>query len=129
MDIPSYNEIMLPMLQYLSDQKNHSYQKINEYLITFFKLTSEDIEQLTPKGTKRVFDSRCQWTRFYLTKSGLIKNSKRKSKITKEGTNFLKVHSTSINKTTLLEIPHFSEFIQKITFKAQENYKKNHEVS
>ena len=129
MDIPSYTEIMLPMLQHLSDQKNDSYEKINEHVVTLFKLTSKDMAQLTPKGNKRIFDSRIQWARFYLTKSGLIKNSKQKSTITEEGISFLKKHPISFDKTTLLEISHFSEYMQEINFNSQEKYKKNHKIS
>ena len=104
---------MLPMLQKITNQKSHSYEEINEFLIKKFKLTDEDISKLTPKGNKRIFNNRVHWARFYLTKSGLMINSKKKSKITKEGISFLKKHPDSFNKTTLLEIPQFAEYIQK----------------
>ena len=113
MTIPKYNEIMLPMLQNIVNQKSHSYENISEFLIKHFKLTDEDISKLTPKGNKRIFDNRVQWARFYLTKSGLMENSKRNSKITKEGTSFLKKHPDSFNRTTLLEIPQFAEYMKK----------------
>ena len=102
---------------------------MNEHVITLFKLTSKDIAQLTPKGNKRILDSRIQWARFYLTKSGMIKNSKKKSTITTQGVNFLKKHPTFFNKITLLEIPQFSEYMQETNLKAQKNYQKKHKVS
>ena len=45
MTIPKYNEIMLPMLQNIVNQKSHSYENISEFLIKHFKLTDEDISK------------------------------------------------------------------------------------
>ena len=123
MNIPNYNDIMLPMLQYLSDEKIHSFKKINEHLIIHLKLTDEERDQLTPKGNKKVFDSRCEWSRFYLKKAGLMENPKSGwCKISKEGVLFLKSHSKSITRNTLLVIPAFSKFMKE-TY--EKSYSKN----
>ncbi len=117
---------MLPMLQFLSDEKTYSFKKINNHLVTFFKLANEEIEFLTPNGKKRLFANRCDWARFYLKKAKLIESPKTGFiKISNEGVSFLKSHQTEIHRNTLLEIPSFSKFIKEINEKYYNKKKKN----
>ncbi len=117
---------MLPMLQFLSDEKSYSSKKIYNHLVTFFKLTTEEIEFLTPNGKKRLFNNRCDWSRFYLKKAKLIESPKTRSvKISNEGLSFLKSHQTEIHRNTLLEIPSFSKFIKEINEKHYNKIKKD----
>ena len=90
MNIPKYNYIMLPLLQHLSDKKDHSLTKINDYLVIHFKLTEEEQNMTNSKSNKTIFSNRCEWSRFYLKKAGLIESPKSKfTRITKDVLNFL----------------------------------------
>ncbi len=118
---------MLPMLQFLSDEKSYSLKEIHDHLVTFFKLTDEEIEFLTSNGKKRLFNNRCDWSRFYLKKAKLIESPKTQSvKISNEGLSFLKSHQTEIHRNTLLEIPGFSKFMKEINLNYNNKKKKRH---
>lgn len=124
MNIPKYNDIMLPLLQHLSDKKDHSLTKINDYLVIHFKLTEEEQNMTNSKSNKTIFSNRCEWSRFYLKKAGLIESPKSKfTRITKDGLNFLESHPKSITRNTLLEIPDFAKFMKKIYDKRYHNKK------
>lgn len=114
MPIPKFDEIMHPILKFLSDNKQHSTKEINEQMANHFKLTSEEKTQLAPNGTKRIFDNRCDWARFYLKKAQLITSPKRSIlEITEEGMEFLKSHKNSFDKKTLMTLPTFFNFVEE----------------
>jgi restriction system protein len=119
MPFPKYNDIMFPLLQYLSDRKPHTILKINDHLVNHFQLTTEEKNQTTPKGNKTLFGSRCEWARFYLKKAELIEIPKIKHIcISKSGLDFLKSHTSSFDKHTLLEIQCFAKFIDDVEYKS-----------
>ncbi|MFC1566165.1 winged helix-turn-helix domain-containing protein, partial [Candidatus Neomarinimicrobiota bacterium] len=59
--IPKYEEIMLPLLQYLSDQKEHGLSETHDALAKQFKLTDDEIRTLLPSGKQAVFRNRVAW--------------------------------------------------------------------
>ena len=48
MAIPKYDEIMLPLLQALSDRKPHAKRELADKMADHFGLTSEEREQMLP---------------------------------------------------------------------------------
>jgi len=114
MAIPKYQEILRPILQYLSDEKPRSVQEINDYLAKHFQLTEEEKNCLKPSGGQALFKNRYGWAKFHLKKSGLLKTlSNADTKITKQGLEFLQSHQSSFDRKTLMEISQFSKFIKK----------------
>lgn len=65
MRIPDYQSIMLPLLQLLVDEKEHSLQESIEYLAEKFKLSDEARKELLPSGRQSAFDNRVGWARTY----------------------------------------------------------------
>ena len=56
--IPSYEEIMLPLLKLLSDSKEHSLQEADDKLSAHFNLSENERRELLPSGTQPVFRNR-----------------------------------------------------------------------
>ena len=76
MTIPDYQTIMLPLLHFADDGEVHSTREAINYLADFFKLTEEEIKEILPSGTARLFDNRIGWASTYLRKAGLIESPK-----------------------------------------------------
>ncbi len=119
--IPSFEEIMLPFLRMLENQKEYSLQEAEDYLANIFNLTEEEKRELLPSGQQPVFRNRLGWAKTYLKKSGLILSPKRAHfKITNRGLELLAKNPKEISIQTLNQYPEFVEF--KTT-------KKTHEIN
>ena len=111
MTIPKYNEIMLPLLQYLKDQKEHSLSDVKEYIYNLFKVTEEEKRELLPSGRQAIIDNRIGWARTYLKKAGLLKYMRRGFfKITDRGLSVLNENPSEINREYLMRFPEFVDF-------------------
>ncbi|HLO87394.1 MAG TPA: restriction endonuclease [Nostocaceae cyanobacterium] len=121
MSIPDFQTIMLPLLKYASDGKEHTLRETITYLADKFNLTEEERKELLQSGQQTVFDNRVGWSRTYLKKAGLLETPKRGCfKITDRGIEVLKQSPQEINVKFLKQFP---EFIQFTTTK------KDHDIS
>ena len=77
MAIPDYQTVMLPLLQSLSDAKEHSIGEVVDRLAEQFQLSAEEREQLLGSGQQTVMRNRAGWARTYLKKAGLIEATRR----------------------------------------------------
>ena len=77
MPIPDYESIMKPLLEYLSDDKEHSKSEVDDFIADIFSLTEEEKEELLPSGRQRLFYSRVGWAISYLKQASLIESPKR----------------------------------------------------
>ena len=77
MPIPDFQTTMLPLLRFMKDGNEHSIHKIVESLAQEFKLSEIELDEMLPSGKQSVFYNRVGWARTYLSKSGLIKISRR----------------------------------------------------
>lgn len=108
--IPTYEEIMLPLLKLLSDGKEHSLNEAEETLSKQFNLTEAERRQLIPSG-QAVFRSRIGWARTYFKKAVVITSPRRAHfLITDRGRDLLNENPKEINSQTLLRYPEFVEF-------------------
>ena len=57
MAIPDYQTIMLPLLKFMSDQKEHNVRDMINYLADEFQLSNEDKRRLLPSGNDVMFDN------------------------------------------------------------------------
>lgn len=120
MAIPDYQTIMLPLLKFASDEKEHSIHEAIKLLADQFHLTLEDRKELLPSGQQEVFVNRVGWARTYLKKSGLLEAPKRGVlKITERGKKILKSNPSEINNKLLSQFDEFKEF--KAKRRKQEN--------
>jgi restriction system protein len=63
MPIPNYQTMMLPLLQFLGDRKEHSIQEAVDQVSDAFQLTDEERRQLLPSGNQEVIRNRIGWAR------------------------------------------------------------------
>ena len=111
MAIPDFQSIMLPLLKYLGDRKEHHIREAIEALSQQFGLTPEERKELLPSGQQYVFDNRVGWARTYLKKARLIETTRRGYlKITERGLQVLQENPSEINVRYLMKFPEFVEF-------------------
>ena len=111
MAIPDFQSLMLPLLVFAGDGKEHSLQEAIEVLASQYHLTAEERRELLPSGRQATFDNRVGWTRTYLKKAGLLSSSKRGYfQITSRGQTVLEQKPPRINIAFLRRYPEFIEF-------------------
>ena len=115
MSIPDYQSIMLPLMRFASDQKEHQIVEYIEHLAQKFNVTPEERKELTPSGTDFLFNGRVRWARRYLSKAGLLEYTKRGFfKITQRGLQVLASNPSKIDDKLLEQFPEFKEFLTEI---------------
>ena len=88
--IPEFQMFMLPFLEFLKDEKEHTLKECVEAMRRHFNLTDEDMAAKLPSGTDTVVRNRTQWSRTYLSKAGIVDTVKKGVyKINQEGIQLL----------------------------------------
>ena len=70
MEIPDYQTMMLPLLQYPSDEKEHQINECANAIAKHFKLTEKQQNQLLPNGTYPILKDRMGWAKSYMKMAG-----------------------------------------------------------
>ena len=84
--IPSSKELIIPILNVMSDQKTYIASMLNKGVSEHFSLTEEQFSIAYPDSKETIFTSRMRASRFSLQKQGYIEEvSKRTYQITNEG--------------------------------------------
>lgn len=117
MPIPKYQEMMLPLLRYLSDGEKHTTKELYCYLSIFFNLTEEEVKQKMLNRNRGIFYDRLGWAKLYLQKAKLIESVARSTlKITSRGKEVLEDISLSeLSPSFLVQFPEFELFLRKAT--------------
>ncbi len=111
MAIPDYQTIMLPLLQFASDGKEHSIRDAIDRLGMLFELTEEELNELLPSGQSATFGNRIGWARTYLKKAGLLKSPRRGHfAITRRGLEVLQDPPERIDNKFLEQFQEFVDF-------------------
>lgn len=111
MAIPDYQSLMLPLLVFAGDGKEHSLREAIDTIAEQFHLTSEERREVLPSGRQATFDNRVGWSRTYLKKAGLLTSPKRSYfQITSRGQDVLASKPPVINVAYLRQFPEFREF-------------------
>lgn len=109
--IPKYEELMLPLLKYLSDEKEHGLSETHDILAKQFKLNYEEVRELLPSGKQTVFRNRVGWARTYMKKAGLLISTRLAYfKITSIGIVLLNENQPEINSKFLRRYDSFVKF-------------------
>jgi len=109
--IPDYQSIMLPLLKYAGDKKDHRIRDATEELANEFDLTEEERKELVPSGQQLTFDNRVSWANTYLKKAGLLGSARRGYfKISDRGIRVLEDRPDKIDIKYLERYPEFTEF-------------------
>lgn len=108
--IPDFQSLMLPLLRFLADGKEHTTKDTLNYLADEFKLTEEQRLEMLPSRNQTVFYNRVTWAKAHLKMAALVENLKRGSfKITPNGLNVLRQKPSLINLKFLRQVPAYME--------------------
>lgn len=111
MAIPTYDKIMLPILQLASDGEEHHIRNAIDRLANYFELTPEERTELLPSGRQATFDNRTHWARTYLVKAGLLESTGRGLfRITERGFNVIEANPARIDRKFLSQFEDFRDF-------------------
>jgi restriction system protein len=111
MPIPDFQTIMLPLLKFVSDGKEHQIQEIIGNLVELFDLSEQDRSELLPSGKEPVFNNRVRWAGFHLNKGGLLNKPRRGFlEITQRGHLVLKQNPPKIDMEFLRRYPEYLAF-------------------
>jgi restriction system protein len=109
--IPDYQKLMLPILRFAGDGKEHSLSEAADAIAQHFALSEEDRRELLPSGNQRKLYNRVGWSRFYLLKAGILEAVGRgRFKITDRGLSVLTSNPPELNVRFLEQYPEFLEF-------------------
>lgn len=77
MAVPTYDQLMLPLMKLLAEQTAPiKVSEVVELLAEYSKLSNDELEQTLPSG-KNIFKDRVAWAKTYLVKAGLVQQPKR----------------------------------------------------
>ncbi len=109
--IPDFQSLMLPMLKFAEDGKEHSTSEAQEILAKQFNVSEVDLAQLLPSGKQRVFANRVHWAKAHLKMSKLFEDTRRSYfKITERGRNVLKQKPSAVNIKFLKQFSEYLDF-------------------
>ncbi len=111
MAIPDFQSLMLPLLRYLGDGKEHPNQETTEALATEMKLSEEDRAAVLPSGQQAVFSNRVAWAKSHFKSAGLIESTGRGVyRITERGREVLAKNPKRIDLKFLDQFPGYRAF-------------------
>ena len=82
--IPSYKEMMLPILEFVAQRKEANTKEISKFIIEYFKLTDEEILQKIKSGTL-TYVSRTGWALSYLATTAQVRSKPKMIPLQKVG--------------------------------------------
>ncbi|HOV80168.1 MAG TPA: restriction endonuclease [Bacillota bacterium] len=113
MPVPDFQTIMLPLLAYVSDGKEHSLREIIEAIASQFNLSDIDRKELLPSGQQAVIDNRVGWAATHLKMAGLLISKRRGFyAITDRGRNALSQNIDKLNIKYLKQFPEYVDFLK-----------------
>lgn len=116
MTIPTYQEMMLPLLRVLANAGAELH--INEYsrrAAEAVGLSEEQMQATLPSGSL-TYANRCGWAAWYMQQAKLVEKVKRGClKITEEGLKLLATNPKTIDNKLLAAYPSFQEKVLKST--------------
>ena len=111
MSIPDYQTLMLPLLRFLGDEKEHSAGEAVDAVAAEFQLAAEEREQLLGSGQQTIIRNRIGWAHTYMKKAALITSTRRGFfRITERGQSVLSARPNRIDVRFLEQFPEFVAF-------------------
>jgi restriction system protein len=102
MEIPDFQQVMLPLLKFASDGQPHKIKEAIEYIANYFELSKEQKTVMLSSGAEAIVDNRVRWARFHLKKAGVFSDPFRgQFQITKRGKDLLKSNPVELNMKIL----------------------------
>lgn len=112
MAIPTYEDLMLPLLKLLSDGQERHIREIIGLLADKSNLSQEERERLLPSRSDTVIANRVGWARTHLTKTGLLEKQATRGfyKITSRGLDVASQNPPRVDNNFLRRFPEFVEW-------------------
>lgn len=111
MAIPTYEDLMLPVLQRLESDEELRVSELVASLGQKLGLSAEDLSAMLPSGQSTTFGSRVAWAKTYLKQAGLIDQPKRGVvRIASRGRQVLLGKPARIDNSLLAQFPEFIAF-------------------
>ena len=111
MPIPDYQTVMLPLLKFSGDRREHSLREAINTLSNHFNLTEKERQALLPNGQQPIFHNRVAWAQAYLKKASLLRSTRQGYfGITRRGFEVLKQNPEKIDVKFLDQFKEFREF-------------------
>ena len=116
--IPTFQEMLLPLLEFLKDGKEHTMDEAEDYMAKVFKLTEEERHAFYQNSNQRILHNSLGWARTWLNKAGLIDIIRYEHgqaatlKITQRGLDVLKEKPAKIDYEYLRKFKEFVEFMK-----------------
>ncbi|MBK9329696.1 MAG: restriction endonuclease [Sphingobacteriales bacterium] len=112
MPIPDFQTLMLPLLEFVSDGKEHISNEIEDFLAEKFNLSDEDRQQMLPSGKQQVFTNRVAWAKADLKGAKLIDSPKRSFvSITERGKKIIESKPSKIDRKLLKQFDEYNFYI------------------
>lgn len=113
MPIPTYDQLMLPVLQLTAD-KTWAMRDLVGKVADELNLTEEERERKLPGGGALLIASRVGWAKTYLKQARLVEQPKRGVvTISQRGRELLATNPTKIDAQFLKQYPEFQAFVDK----------------
>lgn len=111
MPIPSFQQVMSPLLRVASDGEEHKLSEAVARLSDDLRLTEEERAALLPSGSQTLIHNRIAWASTYMRKAGLLESTRRGHfRITARGKQVLESGPPAINVRFLKQYPEFMTF-------------------
>lgn len=111
MAIPTYEELMLPLLNLVKDGNEYSRRQVTDSLANEFRLTDEEKTRMLPSGKMTYIYNRTGWAKTSLKKAGLLEQPiSGRFRITQRGLDVLKENPSHIDVKYLSKFPEYVEF-------------------
>ena len=114
MPIPTFEEVMLPLLKAIRNKNDHSMKDVIKTISDDLNLTDEERNRLLPSGKTTYMQSRVGWAKTYMKFAGLVEQTERGLvNITEAGLNVLNENPSKIDRQYLSKFPEFVEWQTK----------------
>jgi restriction system protein len=111
MPIPDFQTLMLPLLHFCADGKDHIKSEVVPALAEKFGLTEAELAEDLPKVRQGKFYNRVAWAQTYLKQAGLLEITGRGLfRITERGKQVLSSHPVRIDMKFLEQYPEYIAF-------------------
>ena len=112
--IPTFQDLMLPILKKMADEKIYTSPALQKYLADTFNLTHEELSEKVPSGQSSRFTVNFSWAVADLYRAGLLSRVRRgEYQITSRGKEELTKKHTKITRAYLRSISTGWDFLSK----------------
>ncbi|MFA4965178.1 MAG: winged helix-turn-helix domain-containing protein, partial [Thermoleophilia bacterium] len=121
MAVPSFDSLMLPVLETLADGEVHRPQEVSDRVAAQLGVSAEDEAEMLPSGAMPRYRNRILWALHYMKRAGVIASPGRgRYLIADSGRALLAEAPAKITAKTLERYPGYMEFVGRSHSKPQD---------